>query len=103
MKVKATTIMFGSNVDYPVINSLVKILNERHNDNTRKYCVTTIQEFREIISKVTSLDKVTRKYLLYLIKMDFKDRLHSVKIEDNLRTHILNLIFGIHNSELIKI
>ncbi len=68
---KAISNMFGDPKLYPVINSIVRIINEKYNDNIRKYCIKTIQEFHVVTSHVNHIDKQMRRYFMNLIKNDF--------------------------------
>lgn len=103
MKTITTPTMFGSPTDFPVIDSIVNILNENHNDNTRKYCISTIQEYRVILSTINALKKEPRRYILNLIKLDFIERVNSTKMDEKLKNHMRNLLCSIHNSIKRKI
>ena len=94
--------MFGDPTEFPVINSIVRIINENHNNNIRKYCISTIQQFRVATSHVNHMDKPMRRYFMKLIKTDFCNRIDTSGITGTLRDNMRNLIFAIHNSILRK-
>ena len=100
---EAISNMFGDPKLYPVINSIVRIINEKYNDNIRKYCIKTIQEFHVVTSHVNHIDKQMRRYFMNLIKNDFYNRLDDSMIDELLKTHMRNLITGIYRFNLGKI
>jgi len=98
---KAVCTMFGDEREYPVINSIVSILNEKlNNDNNIKYCITTIQELIVMFNSINHTDKRTRRYLIGLIKKDFLNRLDTSTLDENIKTHIRNLITALHNKKM---
>lgn len=96
INMKVTSAMFGDELEYPVITSIVNILNDIGNDNFTKYCVSTIQELRVNFKSINNL-KDTKIYLMGLIKKDFIKRLDYSTINNKLKSHICNLITAIHN------
>ena len=98
---KAVFSMFGDEREYPVIKSIVSILNEKpDNDNNIRYCITTTQELRVTFNSINHIDKRTRRYLMGLIKKDFINRLDTSTLDENIKTHMRNLITALYKEKI---
>ena len=106
MKVKIDSTTFGDERRYPVVQSLVTILNRIDNDKIYQYCATTIREYYEVLNKLNGLDKCLKIYVFDLIKNDFIDRLNNsktAKLDKDVYTHMCNLIIAIWRTRLGKL
>jgi len=98
--VKAVNTMFGCEIEFPVIKPLIEILNNNGNINILRYCISFTQEFRVLMKSLNSTDKKLRQYLMRLVLEDFFNRLEYSALEDPEKSHMRNLITGIHNQKL---
>lgn len=102
---KITTDTIGDVNQYPVLYSLVDILN----DNEYKYtikCITLLTEYRILLKELYKIDDSSKyKYLLQLLFKDIKCRLNTMRnfgIPNVIYTHMKNIICAMYRNELIK-
>lgn len=106
IKLRPDTI--GDPNKFPVINSIVGILEEMDCINLTRYCIKVINELHTIINNIQCVNKRNRIVLLKLIQKHYYGRLkesinNGSKLNTNLENHMKNLIFAIINNEVEKI
>lgn len=93
--------VFGDINKYPVIKSLVNILNETKNKNEFKYCSNFINEYNVTMNYLDSIDNNKMKlYFMKLNKNNFLDRLKVAKLNNLIYTHMCNLIIGVYRNKI---
>lgn len=100
MELQANT--FGDVFEFPVIGSIVNILNELQNPKRVRYCQSTVSELRYKLRIINHLEKTDRRYFLKLIQKDYDEKLETSALEPVLLTHIHCFVHSIINSELRK-
>ena len=93
--------LIGCVIEYPILNTLVNLLEQEGDKNKVKYCVTCTQEFRIFLSNTNKLDNKDRAYVTKLIYDDFiQNRIEASALKGKLKSYYINFLTALYKNNV---